>query len=703
METLARSSRLLILLCLACGCAAARGQDTAGTSVTVSIANVVVQGENQQFKSSLTSNPSQILAAPAYMYSITGTMHGEGPVFSQLVPSPEPVAEAFDAIHNGLSSVLQGSVSNPGSQLPCNALVVLASSGTDGVFNATFSLPIESTGLVDFTVTDVSLVIGGQPDTTDRLVFDSGAATVTALFPEASVTTLSASNVTVDGATLQSSVVSPRTGQAYFIFGTGTSALTGTSGMVSLVSSGSAQGVSIPVTGLLAHRVYRYRGVAQDITGPVYGSPQAFKTLDNPPVAGTVTAFAGVAPLAIPVLTSASDVDGDALKVTSVTNGAAGRAAVVKAGREVTYQFTSSTTAADQFTYTISDGFGGSATGEVHVVNYAPLAGTYSAVLLDPSSQNAGAGFLRITLAPTGRCTGMLTIAGVVYPFKGALDSNGQLSITLDSSAPFGTTITLNMTQGGSGYTLSAGVAMNAMRLVGSLPPAAPGMAGTYTMLMPPPPGAAFAAYAGSGYALVKIAATGVAMVTGALPDGAAFSCSSVLDATGQAGVYCLLYAAPNRGSLAGTLAVSGTGVPLIGGTLVWTKPAFASAPIEQGPFSITLTGSGGPYIAPARSAALQFGTPGNTGLAVLSGGNLNMPIQHRLVISPSNQAIFPGGNSQGLAIVIQPATGLFSGRFIDPLNGVTRMMHGVLVQVSGTAGGYFLGDSAAGAIGIGP
>ena len=383
-----------------------------------------------------------------------------------------------------------------------------------------------------------------------------------------------------------------------------------------------------------------------------------------------------------------------------MTNGKEGKAKVTKGGGAVTFQFTSSSEPSDNFTYTISDGFGGSATGQVNVINYATHAGTYSAVLLDPASQNAGSGFLRVSLTATGQCTGALTIEGVMYPFTGAFDSSGQFVTMLNTSAPYGTTVTLTMVPAGSEYELSAGVTMNAMRLVANMALASTGESGAYTLLIPPPRGAS---YVGSGYALVQIATSGQTTIAGALPDGAPFSCSTVTDATGREGVFSLLYGASNPGSLSGTLAVSGSGNTMISGTLIWTKPALSSAGINQGPFSIALTGSGGRYVVPVSAAALQFGTGGNTGHVVLSGGNLNSAILHGLSIAPNNLVTILGSGNDGLAVTIQPATGLFIGHFTDPLNGVTRTVHGALLQSAKAGGGYFLGDSTGGAIGIGP
>jgi len=685
----------MLLLCAVGIRATAQGQQT--NSVSVGLTSLIIQGELNQVRGSL---PYQLTDAPAYVYSITGNVHGEGPIYSVLVPGSEPVGTAFESIHKGLSSVLQGSVPNPGAQLPATILSEQVTSGTDRAFNALFSLSLDATGLTTFAVTNVAMTANGQPDTTDRLVFDSGNVTVTALFADVSVATLPAANITPNGATLQARVFCPNNFQAYFVYGTNSSSFSGTTAVVSAAASGTAQNIFIPVTGLLPHQVYYFQAVGADITGPSYGSTQSFKTGDGPLAAGSVTVFCGLAPLSIPVLAYASDPAGDALKVVGVTQGVAGRAAVTAGGAAVSYRFTSGIEPEDHFTYTVSDGFGGFATGNVNVVNYATLAATYSAVLLDPGSQNSGSGFLRVTLSPTGQCTGSLTIAGVTYPFRCALDWSGRLSATLSTSAPAGTAVTLNLAQAGSGYVLNARVAMDAMRLSATLPPAWGGAPGTYTFVMPPPRGTSCA---GSGYALVKIASNGLAAIAGALPDGAPFSCQTVLNSNGQAGVFSLLYAAPNRGSLAGSLALGGAGNAVLTGSLVWTKPACSSAGIDPGPFSITLSGSGGRYLPQVDSPALRFGTAGNTGRAVLSAGNLNSPILHVVAVAPNNVVTVVGAANDRFALTIQHATGLLTGHFNDPLTGMTRKIQGALLQGSATGGGYFLGDSVSGSLGIGP
>ncbi|MFT5366863.1 MAG: putative repeat protein (TIGR01451 family), partial [Candidatus Latescibacterota bacterium] len=78
----------------------------------------------------------------------------------------------------------------------------------------------------------------------------------------------------------------------------------------------------------------------------------------------------------VPVLANDSDIDGDALTVVSVTQGATGAVSVAN-DSTVSYTPNGNFTGEDTFTYTVSDGQGGTATGTVQVtvtpVNDVPI------------------------------------------------------------------------------------------------------------------------------------------------------------------------------------------------------------------------------------------------------------------------------------------------------------------------------------------
>ncbi len=100
--------------------------------------------------------------------------------------------------------------------------------------------------------------------------------------------------------------------------------------------------------------------------------------VNDPPVANPDTATtAEDTAVTIQVLANDTDVDGDPLTLTAVTQGTQGQVAIVGTAR-VRYTPVANLTGQDTFTYTVSDGKGGSATGRVTVaiaaVNDAPVA-----------------------------------------------------------------------------------------------------------------------------------------------------------------------------------------------------------------------------------------------------------------------------------------------------------------------------------------
>ncbi|NNJ10270.1 tandem-95 repeat protein, partial [Chloroflexales bacterium ZM16-3] len=126
-------------------------------------------------------------------------------------------------------------------------------------------------------------------------------------------------------------------------------------------------------------------------------------TINQPPVAvdDTVNVTINSIAQAIDVLANDSDPEDDTLTVTAVTQGSHGTVAVGAGGANVTYTPDANYIGADSFTYTISDGHGGSATATVRVTvhkammflpfvtkpAYADLKGSIS---VNPASPEAG-------------------------------------------------------------------------------------------------------------------------------------------------------------------------------------------------------------------------------------------------------------------------------------------------------------------------
>ncbi len=90
------------------------------------------------------------------------------------------------------------------------------------------------------------------------------------------------------------------------------------------------------------------------------------------------------------VLANDTDINGDSLTITSVTQGAHGTV-TVNSGVTVTYTPALNYAGVDSFTYTISDGKGGAATGTVNISVESSLTSVVSAEATVESSTNAGA------------------------------------------------------------------------------------------------------------------------------------------------------------------------------------------------------------------------------------------------------------------------------------------------------------------------
>ncbi|MHA3773420.1 DUF7453 family protein [Verrucomicrobiota bacterium sgz303538] len=144
--------------------------------------------------------------------------------------------------------------------------------------------------------------------------------------------------------------------------------------------------VEIPLSDLTPHSTIHYRVTAESSDGEASSNDTILALANTPPEAGgdslhlRIPAILDIGAL----LVNDSDADGDTLTVVSVGQPTFGKADIMP-GNRISYSSTiPNYTGNDQFTYTISDGFGGTATATVTIHNIMPTA--VSDVLLTDGS-----------------------------------------------------------------------------------------------------------------------------------------------------------------------------------------------------------------------------------------------------------------------------------------------------------------------------
>jgi hypothetical protein len=242
-----------------------------------------------------------------------------------------------------------------------------------------------ATATVDVTIAPVE----DDPDAVDDV------ATVSEDQPTASTVTVLANDTDVDGDAL---TVTAKTNGAK-----GTVAIAAGGGSVTYKPSANAFG-----TDTFTYTVADGHGGADTATVSVTISP-----VNDPPNAvndpGPYTVYLKAPALAIPVLANDTSLpDGpETLTITSVTQGSHGAVAITGGGTGLTYAATGSALGLDVFTYTISDGHGGTDTASVQVTVAADTSKPVAAITAIsknaiPSHPSSIRVTLRWTLTDTG-------------------------------------------------------------------------------------------------------------------------------------------------------------------------------------------------------------------------------------------------------------------------------------------------------------
>ena len=274
-------------------------------------------------------------------------------------------------------------------------------------------------------------------------------------------TTSPADVITSAGATLNGAVSSNGGATAvtfqYSTDATFASAVTTTSPAETLASDAISAAVSKAVTGLFAHTTYYFRARATNGAGTTEGAILSFTTGNTGPTApdGITTGTTGDQN-AVTIGFPGTDADGD---VVAITAAAAGAHLSVDNFTATTVTFTP---AADYvgdafFSYTVSDGYGATATGLVTVTisdNDAPVITTADSVAEAQSAEGA------IVNYPSANATDNIGVTSLIHsPASGSVFPIGTTTVNVSASDAAGNTGTgsfLVMVQDTTAPTISA-------------------------------------------------------------------------------------------------------------------------------------------------------------------------------------------------------------------------------------------------------
>ncbi len=185
---------------------------------------------------------------------------------------------------------------------------------------------------------------------------------------------------------------------------------------------------------------------------------EAAPPANRPPVANSDAVTTGEdTPVNVAVMTNDTDPDGDALAVTGLTQAANGAVALAPNGT-VTYTPKADYSGSDAFTYALSDGRGGTATGTVTVsvtaVNDAPATGADSAAVL-----TRGLVTVNVTRNDRDADGDALTVTGVSAPAYGTaeiVDNQVRYRSTSDRLPAYDDSFTYTVSDGNGGSATGA-------------------------------------------------------------------------------------------------------------------------------------------------------------------------------------------------------------------------------------------------------
>jgi hypothetical protein len=313
-------------------------------------------------------------------------------------------------------------------------------------------------------------------------------------------------------------------------------------------------------------------------------------------------------------------------------------------------------------------------------------AGTYNGLFYENTGVSPGsAGSVSVKVNKDKTFSGTVSIGGKAYSLgsgKNQFDDFGATTKIVARAGglkPLVVSLQLDLFGGDQiRGAVKAGNDWNALLLADRQTADASVYAGTYNIILP----AGRSGPAGSGYGTVTISAAGVVKFSGKLADGTAITPASTLS---KSGIWPLYYNA--GGELVMSWIQFNVNPPGndSGGSVVWIKPALASAKSYPKGFTNEVAAVAGLNL-PAAQGIHQLH---------LSNGGLSPAADYSFQIGPNNKVTNLSANKLNLTV---SATGVFTGSAAVQSTGKTISFQGALLK-GGGGEGFFMNGSQSGQV----
>ena len=330
---------------------------------------------------------------------------------------------------------------------------------------------------------------------------------------------------------------------------------------------------------------------------------------------------------------------------------------------------------------------------------FIPARGAYNGLFheADAVRQESSGGF-SLKLTDRGTFTASLQMGNRKLPFTGRFQLDGRATNTVHVSKMNLLTIELMMPDDGSNDPISgrlyrdeweAQLVVDRVTFHAATNPAP--FAGKYTLVLPSADGDD--APGGDGFGRVSVSAAGLATLVGTLADGTKVSDSVTLSKAGAWPFYAPLYA--GKGSVLSWMTFTNLAETDIAGALSWIRPTLPKAKFYTNGFAVQTDVVGSSYTSPASNTNRVIEI--EAGIATLTGGGLANALTNAFSIASNNKVTNLGTNK--LSLTFTAATGLFSGKLVNPETGKTLTLQGAMLQKQNYGAGFFLGTEGGGRV----